>query len=247
MSPADWIHTLRDIGIPDPDLHNLAQCALEPSILAEAGTNQHVAAIAAATHRDSWFTIQGLSTVVSYSRGVVPGDPFGDVIFTFLMTRCLREISTALHSQDLLPNLASWSPAGASCFNITDSTHSGANVSYLDDAAFTLLAPDAERLFHYIRGTVTIVNDVFARYHMRLNFKAAKTELLCRLYGTGARTTWQAVHAMESPSILVATSTGDVHFRITRIYKHLGTLTCASGSYDAEVQFRCASAATTTK
>eukprot|EP00969_Alexandrium_andersonii_P101824 4493716-Alexandrium_andersonii.AAC.1 len=57
--------------------------------LRAAGLDDERAHLLGASHRHTWFSIQGLEDQASFERGTLPGDPLGDMVFTCVMTRAL--------------------------------------------------------------------------------------------------------------------------------------------------------------
>ena len=66
------------------------------------GTDQHVSHLIASSHRQTWFTTQGLPHAASFELGVLPGDPYSDMVFNAVMTVALKRIHAQLDAQGLL-------------------------------------------------------------------------------------------------------------------------------------------------
>eukprot|EP00969_Alexandrium_andersonii_P055158 2431116-Alexandrium_andersonii.AAC.1 len=57
----------------------------------------------AASHRHNWLSVSGTQSVVRYSQGSMPGDPWGDLVFELLQARVCRKLREELEQEGLLP------------------------------------------------------------------------------------------------------------------------------------------------
>ena len=98
---------LRACGFGPEVMHELAEHIRGQSIARQAGQHPHLRAILQQACANTWFSTQGVSTVVETKVGSRPGDPLGDVVYNFLATKVLQEVEKEAMSMDLVPMLPS--------------------------------------------------------------------------------------------------------------------------------------------
>ena len=75
---------LRDLGFGDFTFEELAKHLEGDRVLQEAGVDEHLLELTTEFHTDTFWTVQGSEALVTPGRGTRPGDPFGDLIFSFV-------------------------------------------------------------------------------------------------------------------------------------------------------------------
>ena len=83
-----------------PQGHTLCNNAL-----AKLGCSAHAAAAAAAATQAAWFTLQHDEEYTAFSKGVLPGDPEADLLFTVVILDALNEIHAQLLAAGLIEPL----------------------------------------------------------------------------------------------------------------------------------------------
>ena len=91
---------LKRLGLGPECLHELA-AVLGFGALDDARADPHLAALVTEAHSGSWFGIEGLPDPVAITKGTLPGDPLGDGIYNFLMTKILTAAHGAMRTDGL--------------------------------------------------------------------------------------------------------------------------------------------------
>ena len=88
---------------------DIADCILSTAITVarwvEAGSDQHTVALLTASHRKSWFTIDGLEKVSAFVAGTMAGTSLADIVFVVAMARITTMIDRRLEEQELVYHL----------------------------------------------------------------------------------------------------------------------------------------------
>jgi len=69
---------------------------LEAPVITEAGASPQTRAMVREANANTWFVVERLGEVRAPGRGSRPGDPFGNVIFTFRFGKVLDRIDAAI-------------------------------------------------------------------------------------------------------------------------------------------------------
>jgi hypothetical protein len=67
------------------------------SAFQDAGVASVLEELVGVCHNFSWYSTNGIKNVIVTHQGTRPCNPFGDIIFTFLISRILRKIKRTLH------------------------------------------------------------------------------------------------------------------------------------------------------
>ena len=243
-SDGDVARLVAKLGFKPEVMHDLARAISGPSALEEASHNRHLNAMIADAHRCTWFTTQGLSTAVHTTLGSRAGDPFGDLVFGFLLARVSREVNEALSREGLqfsLPTAGVHEPlfTDAPCPQDTCVR----DIQYVDDDVFPFVHKDPEQIVDQLARAIPIVVDIFASHALVLNFKPGKSEVLLAIRGKGSTAVRRRTLLAHPPAILAVTrALGNINVRVVHMYKHLGGIVVASGNLVPEVSSRCKSA-----
>ena len=191
ISDAHLCAMFKALGFKSDEIHNMLKEIQTSNSMAIAGFSPHLALLVADAHASSWFSTEGIDKVCCSSRGSLPGDPLGDVVFNLLMARIIREIRTEITNCHL-----GWDvkmPSQKSLF--TPKTAVGSlrglvpvmDDSYVDDAAFMTIALHAKLWPSMIIKVVQICTAEFRRRALRVNFSAGKSEIIVQLRGPGSK------------------------------------------------------------
>ena len=82
-------------------MHDIAEVIRSSSLTDDIGVPSHLARLAAEAHCHTWFSTQGLSTVVESRIGSRPGDPFSDIICSLLQYKVHVEVQREIDAQVL--------------------------------------------------------------------------------------------------------------------------------------------------
>ncbi len=114
-----------------------------------AGTDPHLVELLREGMICSWLSTEGLPNVALTNSGTKPGDPLGDILFSFLMVSILGRLQVALASEGLLDTVE-WTGkreflTGSSPEVKKELCYEG-DPSYMDDVALLLSEPRPRNL-----------------------------------------------------------------------------------------------------
>ncbi len=163
--------------------------------------------------------MQGVQHIAQTERGSKPGDPFGDIIFNFLMSHIVRAINQGLASANIgfSFDVRSEFPGVSSGLTTTR------EVSYVDDLAPKVLPPSPSAVIPQLAVAAGIVVDGFGSHGIKVNLKPRKIEALVSFNGKGSRKASQSFARRAADSIpSVSRILGHLSLLIVDCYQHLG-------------------------
>ena len=154
-----------------------------------AGSSVHAFRILCGAHRNTWFSVEGLRWIVTFSAGTAAGTLLADMIFCVGISCCMSLIDERIRASDLDLRL----PAeGASDFwqcDLKGAMSGGmakcSHASYVDDNAYPGRAVCTDVLSK-IGATIAIVYDCLSALLFDTNMGHGKTESILRIAGPGA-------------------------------------------------------------
>ena len=203
-------------------------------VLSDAGASPHLAALIREAHRNTWFAIEGLDTIVKISAGTKAGDPLADLVFNLLMAAILRDLRGRLRQEKLMTTVP-----------YLDHTEDGMtmveafDVSYVDDAALLIESDLAEDLGEKVARSAALVVDVFQDHGLVVNMSPGKTEAIVEWRGRGSRAAKRRIIVDNASQIEISPAKGPAQMlKVTEAYKHLGGRVAADGDMRAEITSR---------
>ena len=236
------LRLLRDLGIPEEALPELAAKLESAAQLSEAGVGEHLRSQVADLLQGTWFRLDGCATLILTARGSRPGDPLADILFAFTFSAYLRAAENALRQQGLHTPLP---PAGQqSPWNEWDMPSDMGCAAWADDYAQAQAASSTAVLCNQVVRAATTLAEHATAAGMQLTYAADKTAVML-----SADNVLTAAHGIEwnaqgQPGFSVRNAIlGSAHFLpIVASYKHLGGILTANGTPAADTQFRYAQA-----
>jgi len=96
---ARLMHTLK---MPEDALHELRKIMEEPTALREAGLPELEQRSVRAVHLQTHFWMRHQTDVVQTHHGTRPGDPFADIVFSYVWARVMHRLQHFMKQHDLL-------------------------------------------------------------------------------------------------------------------------------------------------
>ena len=206
--------------------------------LARLGCSAHAAAAIAAATQAAWFTLLHDDEVTAYAKGVLPGDPEADLLFTIVIKEALDEIHVLLVAAGLVEPLVAREASPAFAAHVPgDQPPPPPEVSFVDDSVYIIAAP-ATVLCSRAAAALGIIRNTFAKYGLPINFAPGKTEVLLGLHGKGSKAVRSEVYLEKAGRLRVPLAEGDEVVVITNSYKHLGSMISSDTHMTAEVSYR---------
>ena len=151
-------------------------------------------------HDGTWFQLDG-GYLIETNLGIRQGCKFGAIIFNLMFCRALDDLRCTLRNEGLLsvfeyyPDAAPWchmackkdgTPLVASSYEMCDITN-------VDDECLCLDAGTNDELHEKLPKALDIMQGVFTRHFLELNWKPLKTECVLHLFGRGTKHAWKTI------------------------------------------------------
>ena len=236
---------LCECGYVDDEATEILEGLTAYSYWEQSGGSKHLLALIGKLHIGSWFSLRPLTTIFESCRGALAGSSLGDVLFLLGFARVMNRISSALENQGLVKSIPLSEEACAILPAGFEERFPGCRVplcssQYMDDVVFPVVG-EAGKIVELVAATAAVVYGEFHRHLLRMNMKQGKSEALIVFGGRGCK---------DAENILFRDNGGIIPFEYrgvrhalfaTRVYKHVGTQSCVSGSLAPELKSRLAS------
>ena len=218
---------LHKLNLPSSALHELHTLLEGPTALEQANMPPLMRKGIAAIHCNTHFWMRQQRDVVQTAFGSRPGDPFADVVFSFVWSLVLRR----LQSQMIENGLIVQHPAldALPLFEARNQPHEWADLheylgpTWMDDTAICLKHDGVQGLIDKATHTAALLLDLCLEHGLTPNLSRGKTELLLSLRGAQSR---QAKRDLFGPhatgTLLVISEHATHHVPVTNRYLHLG-------------------------
>ena len=234
---------VRAMGFGPETMHEITAVVRESSLMKDLGVSTVLADATAEAHMHTWFSTQGLATIVRARSGSRPGDPLGDIIFSFLEFKVHGEIRTELGEESSTLKVPPLPLHVCPAFHENQGDVMALENNYVDDDAFGIVADKPSALIPSVVRVVSVVARVFARHALPLNWKANKTEVIVDIRGAGKKAVLKEItfdhgSVLKIPGGMVAEGSPDIALRVVTHYKHMGRHAAARHDMVAEAKMR---------
>ena len=203
---------------------------LKGHLLKQWNADERACQLACTLHQGAWFSVDGLSTVITSRTGGRQGCTLGMTTFNSAYTVALDMLAFGLKQHEItlvvqVPTAAFWSapvPCNTECTDVIHAT-------FVDDECCVLMAESPLALDKAIAVLLEVLVPTFSNMHLAINWAPGKTEALLMYRGKHAvrcREQWRQPngklaipvpgHPCEAISIVGA-------------YKYLGSYLAATG------------------
>lgn len=171
------------LKLPADALQELERQLAEKSVIEKAEVGEHLAEMVTEAHSGTYFCMDGFEEVVQTSTGTRPGDPYGDIVFNFVMAQLVKGIRCDLEARDIgvsLPWTSKKSPFPA---EYTEETRGSIDPTFVDDYALLRTDAKGEALLQQVETATAIVHRTIRGIAMQLNYKPEKAAAMIRFAG----------------------------------------------------------------
>ncbi|CAE7829122.1 unnamed protein product [Symbiodinium sp. CCMP2592] len=237
------------VKLPQGVMHTLHKHLQERSIFADCGTSPWLAASMTEILDATWFRFRSGQTLVRTGIGSRPGDNCADVIFSFLFSQVLAELTRELTSKGCCTQLPSAASRHDSIF--VEQVQAGESVTsvdltdatWMDDLALMLLSDSATGIVERARTATSVLLDACLSRAMLPNLARGKTEMILVPMGKGSQKVRASLFRDKEPVLHIpATLWPEAKVRLVTSYKHLGGVLHCAGDLSREVRARVAQA-----
>ena len=182
-----WLGALAAAGFSDNEVKHIYDEAASYAYWGRTGLSGHTLHIAAALHRMTWFTTEGLPNVVRTSRGSQAGMSLADVMFIAAAGRVADQVAEGLAAAGVTARLPHDAAACLFSDGCAGACRDVLHVYYVDDGAIPVVAPARDLAVH-IAKAACVVADVYCKFGFELKAGPNKTAVLVQWRGDGAIT-----------------------------------------------------------
>ena len=232
---------MQRLALPTSAMEELARHLEEPGATERASVPEHLQRALDAIHTDTHFHMEGQQDQIRTQAGSRPGDPFADVVFGFLFSRLLHEMSSRLQQMHLLDNFPAGTPdtflRGGDCDQSNYKPLLGP--TWMDDLAICVSGEDAQALERKAATTTGVLLEVCAEHGVTPNLTRGKTEILLSLRGKGSRQKRRRYFSEQNGRQMeIIHEHGTAHIAVVGSYVHLGGRVHHSADSRAEARRR---------
>ena len=235
LSDASIAHVMKSLNIEPDAMHRLAARIAQPTVFEKVGVPAHLHAIVGECFEDTWFASRDIDNIVCTKKGTRPGDPFGDIVFNFMMSEVLGRVRHRLRANGLMLKLPS-SELSSWCDMTQRGMHEMIDVSFVDDVAAVIAADDPEALKNKTAAVAATYEHELESVGIRLNFKPGKSAAVMHFAGPNAKTAFEQLMCDQGAKIQVQKTNGkSFHLQCEMQYKHLGGIIDKDSSMRGEI------------
>lgn len=236
---------LQKLNMPTSALHELWQLLEGPNALEQAAAPQLLQKSIAAIHANTHFWMRQQTDAVQTEFGSRPGDPFADVVFSYVWALVLRRLQEQMSSNGLIeqhPALAELplfelTEAASRC----DALHEYMGPTWMDDTAICLSDTTPNGVIQKTIHTAAILLDLCLEHGLSPNLSRGKTETLLSIRGHGSRQVRKDLFGPQATGTLTVISEHKVHHvPVTNRYLHLGGMLHHGRDQRVEIKRRLA-------
>jgi len=223
----------RKCNMPPEVWHEFTEVLKAPNAFFEAGVPLVLCKLIQAAHATTWYSFEGLSTVVLTEQGTKPGDPLGDIIFAFLICKVLKYAKYKFSSAGYLCNHITTKPSRSVLGVFEEVDIDPFCVNYADDNAFPIVGDEPCSVLAGMQAITSCVFDAFAAHLMHCAISPLKSAILLGLRGKCHRKAVlneaYCVFEKGTLNLKVASNVlGHTLVPIVKSYKHVGFQTTNS-------------------
>ena len=241
VTDEDLAKLMHKLNMPEDAVDMLRVILAGPSALEQAELSEMESRCLKAVHRQTHFWMRQQEDVVQTKYGSRPGDPFADVVFSYVWAVVLRKLQHFMRDNGLLssfPHLPHLQFFSDSSQNI-DGNEEFIGPTWMDDLAVCI---EADTSAEVVRKTGVMTGkllELCIEHCMTPNLCKNKTEALFSFRGPGSRRYKKLFYGPDaSGSLAVVSEYGMHHVPVTTNYSHLGGLLHHSTDQKDEIKRR---------
>lgn len=260
----DKVSHLRGLGLEDAQAREMADYInTTGGILTECGVDPATRSLIASLHSGAWFVVgrdgdMDTKPAIVTSRGGRQGCRLGAIVFNWIYAKCLKELRIELERAGVVlhlegfPKAPPWAESSsaqpAAAPPPGDRGHDRpervpvVEATYVDDEAVYLTASSPKALSIAIEILFRLLQDAFAKYAFKVNWKRGKTEMMLKMRGKNARRVYADLVCNHGGEEVILLPGGRGYVHLVDVYKHVGTTVTSDGGMMREVTKRCSDA-----
>ena len=216
---------LAKLNMPPDALHVLQALLQEPPALEQAGLSPLYCNSVSAVHAQTHFWMRSQLDVVQTFHGTRPGDPFADIIFSYIWAIVLHKLQLFMVEHDFVSKFPDYERLQLFATPEDNAVEHTAFVgpTWMDDLAVCLEAESPEHLVHKTGVVSGKLLELCIEHCMTPNLTKNKTEVLFSFKGHKSRKHKCDFYGPQSTGLLpVINEYGTYDIPVTASYTHLG-------------------------
>ena len=212
----------RSLKLPPESFVEFALLLQQTDALEKAQAPAHLKAMFEEFFSSTWFVVRGDTAVVQTRKGSRPGDAFADLVFSFALTKLLRQAFDMIRSE--IPDIGIWWDGTENIVLVASQSQWLPPLVpiWADDIAIALQDKSPIDLIQKVRKVTAVVFERLIAGGLMPNLQAGKSEILIDLRGPGSvqlrRQLLQVGNILSVPSAF-----GVFEVKLVGAYTHLGT------------------------
>jgi hypothetical protein len=209
---------------------------------ATSGIDSHHAGILKDMFTGTHFAMHELPGCTATTRGTRPGDPVADILFNMAFRLVVLDARRRITDSSALQSFGHPAPAS----DVTTSTEvpdaGFAEISFVNDIAYTLHTGVAEDLVRQLQVIASCLHDAASDRGLTVNYEAGKTEAVVRIVGTGAKAVRHKIWHEMRGKVPIVTEHGVQSLQLVHSYRHLGSYVQDHAVTQKDIQYRISQA-----
>ena len=220
----------RSLKLPPESFAEFASLLQQTDALEKAHAPAHLKAMFEEFFASTWFVVRGDTAVVQTRKGSQPGDAFAGLVFSFALTKLLRQAFDMIRSD--VPDIGIWWDGTENLVPVASQSQWLPPLVpiWADDIAIALQDKSPIDLIQKVRKVTAVVFERLIAGGLMPNLQAGKSEVLIDLRGPGSvrlrRQLLQVGIFLSVPSAF-----GVFEVKLVGAYKHLGTWIQTGGEF----------------
>ena len=240
-------HLMCRLQMPVDAVSELRRLLCEPSALEQAGMTTQQQRSIRAVHSQTHFWMHQQTDVIHTTHGSRPGDPFADVIFSYVWAVVLKKFQQFMQQQNIISEF----PARPSLMLFEKQTFDAPHAysahepfvgpTWMDDLCVCVEGGTPAQVVQRTALATGRLLELCTEHCMTPNLQPNKTEILFSLRGTASRQHKKDLYGVHAAgSLPIVCEYGTFQVPVTSKYSHLGGLLHHIADQHAEIKRRVA-------
>ena len=209
---------------------------------ATSGIDSHHEGILKDMFTGTHFAMHELPGSTATTRGTRPGDPVADILFNMAFRLVVLDARRRIMDSSDLKSFGHPAPASDVTKNTEVPDAGFAEISFVDDIAYTLHTGVAEDLVRQLQVIASCLHDAASDRGLTVNYEAGKTEAVVRIVGTGAKAVRHKIWHEMRGKVPIVTEHGAQSLQLVHSYRHLGSYVQDHAVTQKDIQYRISQA-----
>ena len=209
---------------------------------ATKGIDSHREGILKDMFTGTHFVMHELPGCTATTRGTRPGDPVADILFNMAFRLVVLDARQRISESATISCFGHPSPASDVTKSAGMPASGFAEITFVDDIAYTLHTSAAEDLVPSLQVIASCLHDAASDRGLTINYAAGKTEAVVRVAGPGAKALRHKIWHEMRGKLPIVTEHGVQSLQLVHSYKHLGSYVQDHAITQKDIRYRISQA-----